>query len=313
MDERIPGFDIEVAPGGYAWWYVDALSDDGQQGLTLIAFIGSVFSPYYAWARRRGAADPRNHVALNVALYGERGKRWAMTERGRAGLRQSRAELGIGPSTIAWRGDALCFDLDEVSVPWPRRLRGRVRVAPQTVVARSYPLDAAGRHHWCPIAPAARVEVALSRPGLNWRGHAYVDSNFGSEPLADPIRRWHWSRTAISGGTAVMYDVEARDGCRHVLALRFSDAGEIDPFAAPPVCRLPRSRWGIQRATRAEGGRASVLRTLEDTPFYARSVVRHDVLGEQRDCVHESLDLDRFRSPLVQAMLPFRMPRRATG
>ncbi len=35
--------------GGYAWWYVDALSDDGRHGLTLIAFIGSVFSPYYAW------------------------------------------------------------------------------------------------------------------------------------------------------------------------------------------------------------------------------------------------------------------------
>ena len=63
--------------GGYAWWYVDALSDDGQHGLTLIAFIGSVFSPYYAWARRRGPADPQNHCALNVALYGPGGNRWA--------------------------------------------------------------------------------------------------------------------------------------------------------------------------------------------------------------------------------------------
>ena len=43
---------------GYVWWYVDALSDDGRHGLTLIAFIGSVFSPYYALARRRGAGDP---------------------------------------------------------------------------------------------------------------------------------------------------------------------------------------------------------------------------------------------------------------
>ena len=44
---------LPVRPGGYAWWYVDALSDDGQHGLTIIAFIGSVFSPYYAWARAR--------------------------------------------------------------------------------------------------------------------------------------------------------------------------------------------------------------------------------------------------------------------
>jgi len=45
-----------VKPGGYAWWYVDALSADGRFGLSIIAFVGSVFSPYYALARRRGAA-----------------------------------------------------------------------------------------------------------------------------------------------------------------------------------------------------------------------------------------------------------------
>jgi carotenoid 1,2-hydratase len=63
------------------WWYVDALSDDGRHGLTIIALLGSVFSPYYAWARQKGSVDPRAHVALNVALYGRPGARWSMTER----------------------------------------------------------------------------------------------------------------------------------------------------------------------------------------------------------------------------------------
>ena len=36
-------------------------------GLTIIAFVGSVFSPYYHWS---GRAEPENHVAINVALYG---------------------------------------------------------------------------------------------------------------------------------------------------------------------------------------------------------------------------------------------------
>ena len=31
------------------------MSDDGQHGLTIIAFLGSVFSPYYAWS---GRGDP---------------------------------------------------------------------------------------------------------------------------------------------------------------------------------------------------------------------------------------------------------------
>ncbi|MCK7475445.1 MAG: hypothetical protein MZV49_22675 [Rhodopseudomonas palustris] len=29
------------------WWYIDAISDDGTEGLTIITFVGSVFSPYY--------------------------------------------------------------------------------------------------------------------------------------------------------------------------------------------------------------------------------------------------------------------------
>ncbi len=63
-------FDRPVPPSGYAWWYVDALSDDERHGLTLIVMIGSVFSPYYAQARRGGPTNPEEHSALNVALYG---------------------------------------------------------------------------------------------------------------------------------------------------------------------------------------------------------------------------------------------------
>ena len=41
-----PRFDRRVGHDGYVWWYVDAFSEDRAYGLTLIAFIGSVFSPY---------------------------------------------------------------------------------------------------------------------------------------------------------------------------------------------------------------------------------------------------------------------------
>ena len=47
-----------VPPGGYAWWYLDAFSNDGRHGLTVIAFIGSVFSPFYFRARRANPAAP---------------------------------------------------------------------------------------------------------------------------------------------------------------------------------------------------------------------------------------------------------------
>ena len=53
-----------------------------------------------------------------------------------------------------------------------------------------------------------------------------------------------------------------------------------------------------------------VRQTLEDTPFYSRSVIETGLFGEQVTAVHESLSLDRFQAPWVQAMLPFRIPRR---
>jgi carotenoid 1,2-hydratase len=50
--------------------------------------------------------------------------------------------------------------------------------------------------------------------------------------------------------------------------------------------------------------------TLEDTPFYVRSVLSADVLGERVTALHETLDVPRLVSLPVQMMLPFRMPRR---
>ena len=176
----------DVGPGAYLWWYVDAISDCGQFALTIIAFVGSVFSPYYAWSRARGPAEAEDFCALNVALYGPGCKRWTMTDRGRAHVQRSASEFVLGPSRLHWEHDALVIDIDEVSVPLPRRVRSRVRVHPQGLSNFKAALDDAGRHRWGAIAACARVEVEMDRPSLDWQGHAYLDSNEGDEPIDGP-------------------------------------------------------------------------------------------------------------------------------
>ena len=274
-----------------------------------------MFSPYYAWARGRAAnaaADPLNHCAVNVALYGAAGKRWAMTERGARHVKRSASSLQIGPSSMVWDGKALSLQIDEVTAPWPSRIRGTVRLQPAALMNQSYALDTAGRHRWRPIAPCARVEVELSHPGLRWSGAAYLDSNQGDAPLEHDFVRWDWSRAALSGQrTAVLYDVTRRQGAPLSLALAFDPNGGVQPFEAPPHATLPPAMWRVARGTRSdEGSVARVRETLEDAPFYARSVVNAQLLGEPVTAMHESLSLDRFSSAWVQAMLPFRMPRR---
>jgi carotenoid 1,2-hydratase len=316
------GFDQPILANGYRWWYVDALSTDRRHGLTIIAFVGSVFSPYYKWARRRGPAEPLNHAAVNVALYGEARHKWAMTERGRGAVARDAASFAVGPSHLAWDGTALVLSLDEVTFPLPGRIRGHVRLEPTSLNALPFTLAAseagADLHQWRPIAPTAAVEVVLEKPALRWRGHGYLDSNWGGVPLEDSFVRWDWSRAPAAGGAAVLYEGRRRDGTDFGLALHFDRTGRAAAFLPPPRHELGRTAiWRIPRATRAEApGGAALAATLEDTPFYARSVLRTRLLGEATTAVHESLELDRFALPIVQAMLPFRMPRqfnRLTG
>lgn len=312
MIDSFPNFDRPVVPGGYAWWYVDGISADGEDAITVIAFVGSVFSPYYAAARRRGAADPINHCAINVALYGQRNKRWAMTERGKNDVTRSAKEFVVGPSALSWDGDALTIRIDEVSVPFPAKIRGTIRVLPSVLTNHEVILNETGKHRWFGIAPCARIEVDFSQPDLHWQGEGYLDSNVGDAPLEDGFTHWAWSRASLSDGTAVLYDAALRGGGHFSRGLRFDRHGDLTEFSPPPASPLPSTGWRIRRETRADtGSSASVIRTLEDTPFYARTLVSTHLLGVPVTAVHESLDLNRFASRWVQTLLPFRMPRRA--
>ena len=274
-----------------------------------------MFSPYYARAFARHGADVKadDHCAINVALYGPLG-RWTMTERGRASMQRDAEHLRVGPSHLKWYGDHLEISLDEISVPLPRRVRGTVRVYPEALCTFSKALDDAGKHRWGPIAPCARVEVDLAKPGLRWQGNAYLDSNEGDEPVTVPFKTWDWSRARMAdGSTAVIYDVTQTNNARTLLAERFKPDGSWESFEpAKKREALPGTLWRIDRGVRADAGTSSrVLNTLEDTPFYARSLLTTQLLGEQVTAVHETIQPQRLAHPAVQMMLPFRMPRRA--
>jgi carotenoid 1,2-hydratase len=269
-----------------------------------------VFSPYYAMARRRGAADPLNHSGLNVALYGTP-RRWAMTERGRDSVRRSATTLQLGPSALEWDGEVLTIRIEEVTAPIPSRLRGVVRVRPAGINPRRFLLDAAGRHRWQPIAAVGRAEVEFEKPGLAWSGAAYFDTNDGDAPLERDFVEWDWCRAPLREGAAILYNAVRRDGTRQSLALRVDAGAQVAEMAVPSPALLPRTRWGIRRPTGVDAGhRPRVTQVLEDAPFYARSVVETRLCGEPATAVHESLSLDRFAALPIQMMLPFKIPRR---
>lgn len=300
-------FSDPVPSNGYLWWYLDGVSADGQYAVTVIAFIGSVFSPYYAWSGRK---DPLNHVAVNVALYGPNG-RWAMTERGRKQARRLPDGYFVDRSGISLEGDDIVIRVDERCAPIPRRLKGTIRLSPNALSAIDYGIDAGGAHRWRPLAPASPISVEMDDPGLSWRGTGYMDMNWGDRALEETFSHWDWMRVDLGGGeSAIFYDTTEWGGAGPDLALLNRADGSVEQFEAPPSRQLPRTLWQVSRNGWSDTDEpATVRRTLEDTPFYARSELSTVLFGRERTAIHESLSLRRFKSPIVKMMLPFRMPR----
>lgn len=210
----------------------------------------------------------------------------------------------------------MTLDFDEISLPWPtrqllpKRIRGSVTVRPKAVTDQVYDIDANGLHRWWPIAPEADITVSSSES--EWRGHGYMDCNWGTRGLEDDFRHWDWSRgTLADGRPVILYDTHRRDGSNGLIALKFDAQGRASPFDAPPVTKVKRGFWGVSRAMAVDSGHtASVEKTLEDGPFYTRSIINTRLMGQDARMMHESFSGDRFGSRIVKRMLPFRMPRR---
>ena len=327
QDLRPLRFELSPPDHGYAWWYLDGLSDDGRYGVVMLLFIGSVFSPSYARARRQGPAEPSQHCAVNFILYPladearrETGKLWCFNEGG--ALTQSPEQLTIGTSTIRWVEPERLLEV-EIDEPRTRffgrpgpRVRGRLRLRPAAVFSPRIELDNwrdEPRHRWYPIAPRARIELELDEPALRFSGSGYHDVNEGDEPLERGFHSWTWARSELGSGSMIAYDVIEPGGSAHARAWRFDPSGEqprittFDEHSLGPRLGLGPTLWGVGRSMRAPAGATRLAHTLEDTPFYTRSVVATEYEGEPVTAVHESVDLRRYDSWWVQFLLTYKI------
>lgn len=307
FDQALKG-SSEKAAGAYLWWYLDAFSQCGEYGVTIIAFVGSVFSPYYAFD---GYQNPENHNAINVCLYRRRGHRWSMRERGSCDLLRSKDHFICGPSRIDIIGKKLVVQIDEIAAPLPRPLKGTITLTADNIYQTIYNLDRQGKHFWRPIAPLATVTVDMNSPNMKWSGSGYLDSNWGSEPLKNGFTFWNWSRAHNEDHAIILYDMARRDCTHNILSLCFKPDGSLDTFTPPPRQSLKKGFWGMERSTQTDKNScAELVETLEDAPFYTRNKLKISLFGKQMMAMHESVDLDRHKHPIILLMLPWRMPRK---
>ena len=310
-DESEPNFNVDVPPNGYAWWYIDGIEPNSGQAVSIIAFIGSVFSPWYRWSGRK---QPQNNVCLNVATYGKK-SRFTMTDRGQSALVQEPHKLTIGPSSLIWdpSNKELIIQINEVSsLPLISRLKGTIRLKPSGVTNVELPLTKEGTHIWRPFAPTAEIEVNLNKPEWQWKGHGYFDANFGTRALEQDFDYWTWGRFPLEKGTSCFYDLELRNQEKYQFEYHFENDGTAKNItSAPKNQKFSNSLWGIKRQTRCDSqSEPKQENSLLDAPFYNRAAVSTTIKGRKTTGVFEALDLRRFRNPLLMFMLAVRVPRR---
>ncbi|MCB9759054.1 MAG: hypothetical protein H6739_04375 [Alphaproteobacteria bacterium] len=207
------------APGGFAWWYVDLVDDQGS-GLVLIWSFGLPFLPGYAGAAREGHAQaPRSRPSINLALY----------TRGRPDCYVLQE---YAPDQVVWEpGTERCVFGDSVLETAERDGIREVRAdlvlpLPGTDTPLEARLLAAGpacraggplpgfggadrAHAWTPLLTACTGSASL-RVGNTWatrlEGRLYHDRNGSARPLHDlGIDHWIWGRVAAPDGERVVY------------------------------------------------------------------------------------------------------------
>ena len=340
-----PGWQRSVAtPGGYAWWYFDALTPAGD-ALVCIFFAGAVFSPEYAARLRRGErALPTEHAAVNLALYrgagggsASRQAAWVMSEYG-AVAALGDDELAIGRSAIERMPDgSYHIRIRETTAPFMHRfgrpVAGTIRFAPAAAAFEEAAIATGGTTHaWQALAPRGDVEADFPELGFRLRGVGYHDRNHGDGRLEDAFARWGWARFHQGRRTTILYSFITRDGKRHALAAAAeADNDPVRPLPATPLgdgperalpygMRMP-SSFALDPGPPSGSNlaiaplRCEVTALLERAPFYARYRCRlrdgrsGAALGGP-DGLGEYLDLDRFRSRWNQFLLRFKTHHR---
>ena len=294
---KVPGLDsLPGEPGGYRWYYADVTA--GTLHAVAIFLVGSIFSPRYSVAARRGGKATA-HCAVNFALYeGDVRRAWVLSEY--EGCAASDGELRIGRSRVQWHGNGVRFEVDERTAPWGRPVKAVLELTAESPAGEEVQLLRGQPHHWQPLMARATATLEVPTHGVSVGGRGYHDTNHGTERLGGGVPGWQWMRAHGPESTVVHYLLPDGEQLR-VVASRTGVSLERQRADA---LRQQRSGWGLDVPNELPTGEERLPRAglLESSPFYARFAAARPGL----DVMGESADFRRFHSPLIRWMAHFR-------
>lgn len=288
---------VLASKGGFAWWYVDLVDDDGN-GAVLIWFYGLPFLP-----GARLNPPPSARPGINLVTY-EAGRPTGYV------LQQLAPEdVDWTPGSTTWRfaDSRLRADVDgdrvrlegslDIVLPSPGgRWRGELYVEGPRCRFDG-PTDDAGEHGWSPFTCFAQGSLSMRAPGrapFHLEGRAYFDTNASERPLHDlGIADWRWGRYAFDDHELIYYLVwpEREDTPDIQLLLRVEPNGKVVSHVRPR-CELLLPRRNVYGLTfprelrlLSDDGADVTIRhrhVVDEGPFYLRFISEAEEAGGKR-------------------------------
>lgn len=234
-------------PGGYEWWYFDAIDESTGYALVVIFYQGNPFSNRYIRQLEdnddSNAGLPSDFPAISISLYKDhKPVFYSFTEypAGETEFRTDRPSVKIGDNSLQadFSGKEMRYflTLNEV-LP-----SGDKIIADLTCSSDIKPLDDIGEggsgspqgHTWNLVMPRAKVKGSLSvyrnsdvthTTGFN--GLGYHDHNTGKEPMKDEFRDWYWGRFHFGSASLVYYVMNRKNTRQYRAWLMDNENGKV--------------------------------------------------------------------------------------
>ncbi len=315
--------------GAYEWWYIDALSPNGEWGVVVIVFRGMPMSPDYLAAQSRGT-NPSDHCGYTVSIY-HHGKRIYFAFRGINEPDLSNANINIDLNDIG-HFNANSIEVN-TSIPSLRR-SATIKITTSQAAGPSQseaPSQAAGPsqseapsgHGWSLTAPRTPCAVRLviredgvDRADAEWEGVAYRDHNWGQRAMQADFHHWYWGRVHGANRT-IVYLAAPSDASTNAWAGEVDVTGKITPWTnvvvapshhRPTMLGLWAPKTVKVTGTDAEGRAVTVISThdevVEDGPFYQRYLSRWNVNGADLGVgTSEYMNVARYKRAWIRPFL----------
>ncbi|MEZ5425444.1 MAG: hypothetical protein R2747_04185 [Pyrinomonadaceae bacterium] len=218
----------------FEWWYFDALSEDGRDGVVIIFLDNFIFSPRYNAPQRKNkdknySGEKFPAVAFTYYRDGKPVYRAIneFTEKDfSADGNNPSCQIGNNSFTFksAPYGSGYFVSIN-MPLAKKRKLEAHFEwLSIETDFFPDKPVETSGAHLWNMVVSRSDVTGRITISGENekpldviaFRGTGYHDHNSDNRWLPDTVCDWQWGRAHFADSTAVFY--------------RFKELGSQNPF-----------------------------------------------------------------------------------